>query len=215
MTMMLKKTKKKMMMMKMTKNTATTMRITAGGTNGFTFAEILVCVALIAFIMIGIYEVIIVGQRSWHTDTGMVDLQQASRKAMDVMTREIRQSASSQVDIDGSEISFKVPEPDGEDWMDEDIKYYLDSADANDDGKTNQILREYPNGEYQVAADDINTLSFCFLQDDGDCEEDEASGIVRIQLKARKTIYSGEVCFPGSCDDDSQVLQEKVRMRNE
>lgn len=199
----------------MAMNTATMMRSMAGGTKGFTFAEILVCVALIAFIMIGIYEVLIVAQRSWHTDTGLVDLQQGSRKAMDAMTREIRQSASSQVDIDGSQISFKVLEPEGEDWLDEDIKYYLDSADANDDGKTNQILREYPDGEYQVAADDIDTLSFCFLQDDGSCEEGEASDIVRIQLKARKTVYSGEVCFPAPCDDDAKVLQEKVRMRNE
>lgn len=187
----------------------------AGGIKGFTFAEVLVCVALIAFIMIGIYEVIIVAQRSWHTDTGMVDLQQGSRKAMDAMTREIRQSGSSQVDIDGSEISFKMLEPEGEDWLDEDIKYYLDSADANDDGKANQILREYPGGTYQVAADDIDTLSFCFLQDDGSCEEGTASDIVRIQLKARKTVYSGEVCFPAPCDDDSKVLQEKVRLRNE
>ncbi len=188
---------------------------TAGGINGFTFAEVMVSVALFAFIMIGIYEVIIVGQRSWHTDTGMVDLQQGSRKAMDAMTREIRQSAASQVDIDGSEIAFKALEPDGEDWLDEEIKYYLDSADANDDGKTSQLLREYPDGEYQVVADDIDTLSFCFIQDDDSCDEDEASDIVRIQLKARRAIYSGEVCFPAPCDDDSQVLQEKVRMRNE
>lgn len=199
----------------MAMNTATMMRSMAEGTKGFTFAEILVCAALITFIMIGIYEVLIVAQRSWHTDTGLVDLQQGSRKAMDAMTREIRQSGSSQVDIDGSEISFKVLEPEGEDWLDQDIKYYLDSADANDDGKTNQILREYPDGEYQVAADDIDTLSFCFLQDDGSCEEGAASDIVRIQLKARKTVYSGEVCFPAPCDDDSKVLQEKVRMRNE
>ena len=187
----------------------------AKGAKGFTFAEILICVALIAFIMVGIYEVLIVAQRSWHTDTGMVDLQQGSRKAMDAMTREIRQSASSQVDIDGSEITFKMIEPDGDDWLDEDIKYYLDSADANEDGKSSQILREYPDGEYQVVADDIDTLSFCFLQDDGSCEEGTASDIVRIQLKARKTVYSGEVCFPSPCDDDSRVLQEKVVMRNE
>ena len=177
----------------MTMNTAKMMRNMAGGTKGFTFAEILICVALIAFIMIGIYEVLIVAQRSWHTDTGMVDLQQGSRKAMDAMTREIRQSASSLVDIDGSEITFKVLEPDGGDWLDEEIKYYLDSADANNDEKTNQLLREYPGGTYQVAADDIDTLSFCFLQDDGDCEEDNASYTVRIRLKARKSVYSREV----------------------
>lgn len=199
----------------MAMNTATMMKSTVEGTKGFTFAEILICVALIAFIMIGIYEVLIVAQRSWHTDTGLVDLQQGCRKAMDVMTREIRQSASSQVDIDGSEISFKVIEPEGEDWLDEDIKYYLDSADANDDGKTNQILREYPDNDYQIVAEDVDTLSFCFLQDNGSCEEGTASDIVRIQLKARKTVYSGEVCFPAPCDDDSKVLQEKVRMRNE
>lgn len=199
----------------MAMNTVKMTRNTAAGAKGFTFAEILICVALIAFIMIGIYEVLIVAQRSWHTDTGIVDLQQGSRKAMDAMTREIRQSASSQVDIDGSEISFKALDPEGEDWLDEDIQYYLDSADANDDGKANQILREYPAGTYQVAADDIDTLSFCFLQDDGSCEEGTASDIVRIQLKARKTVYSGEVCFPAPCDDDSKVLQEKVRMRNE
>lgn len=201
--------------MAMTMNMARMTKSMAGGTKGFTFAEILICVALIAFIMVGIYEVLIVAQRSWHTDTGMVDLQQGSRKAMDAMTREIRQSASSQVDIDGSEITFKVLEPDGENWLDEDIKYYLDSADANDDGKNNQILREYPDGEYQVAADDIDTLSFCFIQDDGSCEEGAASDIVRIQLKARKAVYSREVCFPAPCDDDSRVLQEKVRLRNE
>ena len=201
--------------MAMTMNMARMTKSMAGGTKGFTFAEILICVALIAFIMVGIYEVLIVAQRSWHTDTGMVDLQQGSRKAMDAMTREIRQSASSQVDIDGSEITFKVLEPDGENWLDEDIKYYLDSADANDDGKNNQILREYPDGEYQVAADDIDTLSFCFIQDDGSCEEGAASDIVRIQLKARKAVYSREVCFLAPCDDDSRVLQEKVRLRNE
>ena len=201
--------------MAMTMNTERTTKSMAGGIKGFTFAEILISVALIAFIMIAIYEVLIVAQRSWHTDTGMVDLQQGSRKAMDAMTREIRQSASSQVDIDGSEITFKMLEPDGEDWLDEDIKYYLDSADANDDGKNNQILREYPDGEYEVVADDIDTLSFCFIQDDGSCEEGAASDIVRIQIKARKAVYSREVCFPAPCDDDSRVLQEKVRLRNE
>ena len=181
--------------------------------NGFTLAEVLVCVALISFIAAGIYEVFIVANRSWHSDSGMVDLQQAARKAMDGMTREIRQSKPSEITLQNNQITFSLPDPDSDEWIG-DIKYYLDTNDVNNDNKANQIIREYPVGTYKVLAEDIDSLSLCWLQDSGDCNE-QASNVARIQLKAKRTVYGREVCFPAPCADNGKVLEEKVRLRNE
>lgn len=181
---------------------------------GFTLAEVLVSVSLIAFIVIGIYEVFIVGNRGWHTGAGIVDLQQGSRRAMDGMTREIRQSRPSEAEIQNGGISFSVYDQEADEWIGQ-IDYFLDAGDENQDNKANQILREYPPGEYRILAEDIDFLDFCWLQADASCGDEIKSGVVEISLKARKTVYSGELCFPMPCDDDTRVLKEKVRLRNQ
>jgi len=167
---------------------------------GFTLIEILISIAILSIVVTGIIAVLRIGDMAWHSDMGLVDLQQAARQVMDGMVREIRQSLASTVTIGatGADITFSIPNIPN-------IKYYLSNA---------QIIRQQPagTGTTKVLANAINNLSFCW--DHGSTCDTNRNGsyMIKMQLKARKTVMQKTLSFPVL---EGEYLTEKVRLRNE
>lgn len=125
---------------------------------------------------------------------------------MFTMLRELRQGRAADIVIAGqnSEISFYIPPAVyGEPWSGP-VKYYLDINDANGDGATDEVIREYPQGTRRVTAKNISSLSFVLNAD-----------AVGIELSAEKTVRGRQLCFPSPCQEPRKVLKEIARLRNE
>lgn len=138
---------------------------------GFTLVEVLISMAIALFIVLGVYAVLNIGNATWFTDMGMLDLQQEARLAMDGMTREIRQSSPAGVSITngGERAEFYIPDvPNG-------ITYFL---------QNNQLVREHPAGTEKVLANDLTSLN-CSL----------ASGTVSVLLTFGKTAQNRNLSF--------------------
>lgn len=176
---------------------------------GFTLVEILVSIAILSFIVAGIYTVLNMANKTYDEDMGLVDLQQQARQAMDGMTREIRQNSSSDIIITdgdgtvgnpGPVINFKIP---NSSYC---FRYSLNS--------NHQLVREIlicsPESllSQQALANNIDSLSF------------SRSGtgintIVEISFNSEKTSSLGRtLCFPSPCEDPRRILREKVWLRN-
>lgn len=185
----------------MSQNFAKTSKYNPNFLAGFTLVEILVSVAIMSFIVAGIFAVFYVGETTWHQDMGLVDLQQAARLAMDGMTREIRQSKSESpsrvmsISADKSGITFYIP------GYSDPIIYSLGN---------NQVVREHPINITKILANNAGSLSFC-LWDGVDCCDPASENcsnlkVVQIQLGVTKTVRGRLLSFS---------LTEKVRLRNE
>lgn len=165
---------------------------------GLTLIEILVSIAILTIVIAGIFAVLNLGDMTWHSDMGLVDLQQAGRQAMDGMVREVRQSRTSDITISepgpdtGAKIQFIIPLDITTDPItySETISYYRNSS--------NQLIREYPQGETKVLANYIDSLSFSL-----------SGYLVQIQLSAEKTVRNRTLSFPLT-----GVFTEQVKLRN-
>jgi len=73
---------------------------------GFTLIEILVSIAILSVVIAGIFAVLNIGDMTWHSDMGVVNLQQQARQAMGSMVREIRQA--SDITISDSDAGKKL-----------------------------------------------------------------------------------------------------------
>ena len=172
---------------------------------GFTLIEILISAAILSLVVLGILGVLQFADMAWHSDMGLLDLQQAARQAMDGMSREIRladRSREVSMAADGTTIQFYIP-----DYSDA-ITYSLSN---------NQIIREHPDGTNKVLANDISSLTFCWVHGDGSCTtERDCSGLcsqsylAQVQLRAAKTVKQRELLFPAA-----GALTEQARLRNE
>lgn len=164
---------------------------------GFTLIEILVSIAILSIVIAGIFAVLNIGDMTWHSDMGLVDLQQQARQAMDSMVREIRQTNTNPVEgnisiVLASEITFSIPPQNyGDAWIGP-IRYYLDT-------QKDQIIREYPTGTTKVLANDINSLNFSL-----------SGNVITIQLSAEKTVRNRVLSFPLT-----GTLTEQIKLRNE
>lgn len=171
---------------------------------GFSLVEILVSILILTFIALGVFEIFILGDRTYFMDMGLLGLQQQARQAMDGMTREIRQSDNSDIIIGNSTIEFIIPNniTSGSTTYYGPIDYYCNG---------NNIMREHPVGTLKILASDVNTLSFCCENSDGTiCDNDcDSRHILKIQLSAQKIIKGQVVSFPAN-----GTITEKVRLRN-
>ena len=130
--------------------------------------------------------VIMVGQRAYDADLGVLDLQQQARLAMDRMTKELRQAKGITV-VSASEMTFNIP---AATYGDPDIgliTYYLDTTNS-------RAMREYPSGTLKVMGNDVSGLTFT-----------KSSDVLTIQLDCAKTVNNRDVAFS---------LRERVRLRN-
>lgn len=123
---------------------------------GFTLLEILISVAILTFVALAIYGVIVAGQRTYYSGLGTLELQSQARLAFFTMTRELREATSfavTPVGADDDSIVFSTPN-------EASISYYRDVSDSNADGLTSQVIREYPLGTRKVLANDVTSLRF-------------------------------------------------------
>ena len=173
---------------------------------GFTLVEILVSVLILGFLFAAIYGVLNIGNIVFKDDITLVQLQQQARQGIDRMINEIRESKPSEITLAdaNTKIIFKIAPPVyGDPWVGP-ISYYRDVNDTNNDGVTNQIIREYPTGTWKILGNYITALSFSIFGD-----------LVETQLAAEKTVQGRELCFPTPCEDPPRTLKEKVRLRND
>jgi prepilin-type N-terminal cleavage/methylation domain-containing protein len=135
----------------------------------FTLLEVLVSIAILTLVVAGVFSVFYVGDTCWRTDTGLVDLQQQVRQAIDGMSREIRQGNPGSIAITeaGARIDFSI----GGD----NIAYYLNNG---------QIIREYSAGADRILGNNISALNFSL---DG--------SVVLIEVTAEKTVQGRDVTF--------------------
>jgi prepilin-type N-terminal cleavage/methylation domain-containing protein len=176
---------------------------------GFTLVEILIAVGIFTFIVAGIFAVLNVANLSWRSDMGLVDLQQQTRHAVDVMVRELRQAKQEtlrpiSITPDGGQITFFIP------GSSNSVSYYLQG---------NQLLREHPVGTIPptvaVLANNVDNLAFCCWIGNvcgPDCTD---SVFLQMQLRATKNVGRSVLCFPVPCTNPPQLLTEEVRLRNE
>lgn len=161
---------------------------------GFTFVEILVSAAILSIIVAGIFLVLNIADMTWHSDMGLLDLQQQARQAMDGMVREIRQveiGNATPLTINGSSIQFYIPD------YSSSIGYNLQNS---------QLIRQH-SGNLSAIANDIDSLSFCWWHSASSCNETRLnSDILQVQLNAAKTVRQRALAFS---------LKEQVGLRNE
>lgn len=172
---------------------------------GFSLIEIMISAAILSLVILGILGILQFADMTWHSDMGLLDLQQAGRQAMDGISREIRRAdplRNVTMAIDGTSIQFYIP-----DYADS-ITYSLSN---------NQIIREHPGGTNRVLANDISSLGFCWLHTDGSCTTNRdcselcsKSYLAQVQLRAGKTVKQRQLVFPLA-----GPLTEQVRLRNE
>lgn len=172
---------------------------------GFSLIEILISAAILSLVMLGVLSIMNFANMSWNTDMGLLDLQQASRQAMDGMSREMRRAdplKNVTIAADSASIQFYIP-----DYTDA-ITYSLNN---------NQVIRQHPTGTNKVLANDISILSFCWMHSDGSCTASrDCAGLcsksysVMAQLRAGKTVKQRQLTFPLA-----GPLSEQVRLRNE
>lgn len=171
----------------------------------FSLMEVLVSIVLLSVITVGIYDVLLVADKTYRNDMGLSDLQQQTRLAMSGMVKELRQTNASNITInlDGDRIDFKVPEDISTNPVtySDVITYYFDN---------NQVIREYPAGTTRILGNDIDSLSFC-CENGGSCNATCGNAdVLQVQLAAQKTVMQQVLSFPLG-----GPLTEKVRLRNE
>lgn len=164
---------------------------------GFTLLEVLITCAILGIVTVGILAALNVSNMSWNTDSALLDLQAQTRLAMDVVTRESRQSSPDQpgremnISDSGASIDFYIPE----------------IADAISYNLSNETMtREYPPGTIRFVANNITNLTFCCVGGNWPCSDCANSSILQISIKSAKVAQGRPLSFN---------LSEQVKLRNE
>ena len=170
---------------------------------GFTLVELMVVIFIFSIIMAATFGVLSMGRQSWHTGSTQVELQQETRRAMDSMVKELRESSPSKINITGGGtiITFQVPINDNPDWGAEgslgwSIEYSLSIGSG-------QILRKILDNTgveqaslKRILANNINTLSFTSV----------SSSEISIGITAQKDAIPGRTM--------QSTLNSQVTLRN-
>jgi len=138
---------------------------------GFTLVEILISAAILSIVIMSVFGILRVGELSYSSDLGLLDLQQEARIALDGMSREIRQAQAGTVAISAgnTRVDFRIPNVVNQ------ISYYL---------LNNQVIREHPAGIRKVLSNDVGNLIFSL-----------ANRIVRVQLGLAKVVRRVPLAF--------------------
>ena len=158
---------------------------------GFTLVEVFISVAILSIIFAGSYAVLLTGRNTWFVGLDMLELHSQLRLGSSYIIREFREATSfsvTPVDADDDILVFTTPNESS-------ISYYRDINDLNNDGLTNQIIREYPIGTRRVVANNISSLHFSSSEE-----------LLQVSITAAKT-SRGRIL--------QLSLAEKVRGRNE
>ena len=155
--------------------------------------EVMVSITILAIIATFVFTALVMGERYWRSDMGLLDVEQEARMGLHGMAREIRQkngSASMTITNNDSQINFYMTNVTNQ------VKYYLQG---------NQIIREHPPNTTRVIANNITSLGFCCGQGSTCNSTCTSAEYVEIQVTASKTA-GRTVTFN---------LSEKVQLRND
>lgn len=169
---------------------------------GFTLLEVMVVILIFSIMFAAIFAILTYGRVAWDTADKRIRLQQETRRAMDVITKELRQSSINGIDdftvgsLAGI-IIFRIPQSANY------IGYMLDTGDVNGDGVLNQIIRGESadivldsGDQISVLANDITNLQFWR----------SGTNYFQIQITAGKTTLQGRTL--------DMYLVSEVKLRN-
>ncbi len=167
---------------------------------GLTLVEVLVTSVVLAVLIVALFLVLNIGQRSWIQGDANIQLQQEIARAVVVISRELKETAPKKVRIQASSITFNVPQDlngdtsvvdaDGYIEWSPDIIYSLNGS--------NQITRSF-NGATSIVANNISALQFSFVPNE--------EAVIQLNLTASKTSDTGKLV-----QDSGQAV---VKVRNQ
>ena len=164
------------------------------GISGFSLIEVMISLLIVVVIMAGLFSSFRGQQRSHMAQSQTIEMQQNIRGVLYVMAREIRMAGydpDNRLDAkilnagDGSNFdnaftfSFVINDSDTDVGELQTISYYL--YDAYSDGDGNDGIGRSANGNLQPLADNIQTLEFTYLDQDG-VETSDLSRIRSVQV---------------------------------
>jgi type IV pilus assembly protein PilW len=187
---------------------------------GFTIVELLVVMVISGVVMAGIYQVYYSQQRSYMIQEQVAAMQQNLRAAMFFMSREIRMAGCDPTgnadvgitSISANSMSFtmdlrgKTADDDADGYADdpnENITYGL--YDGDGDGDADDLGRD-TGGGYQLLAQSIKSLTFQYLDADGNVTG--SMGNIR-SIHVAMTAKSGISAF-----SDERQMETRIHCRN-
>lgn len=185
----------------------------------FSLLEVLISVAIFLIIASAMFALLTSGRKAFDMGAAQIDVEQEARRALDYMSKELRQSSDSKINgvakgANGNTIIFEIPydiDNDGDviDDLSGGIEWSNDAGGIGTItytymGVTNQITRSLSiSGEQIVLASDISSLNF---------SRPLVADTVAIAVTAEKYPFKG---FSGPTDEKVTVsLNSQVKVRN-
>lgn len=169
---------------------------------GFTLVEILVTSVILGILIVALFLVLSIGQRSWLSADVTIQLRQDIARGILSMGQELKETSPAKINLtlngSSNSITFEIPQDTNGDGLVVDtagniewspnITYSLNAS--------NQILRTVSGGASTILANNITSLQFSRIQDK----------VIRINITAAKTSGTGQLL-----QDAGQII---TTMRN-
>ncbi|MFA5096127.1 MAG: prepilin-type N-terminal cleavage/methylation domain-containing protein [Candidatus Omnitrophota bacterium] len=168
---------------------------------GFTLVEVMVTSVVLAILVVALFLVLSLGQRSWLSADVSIQLRQEISRALVSMSGELSATSPARINLilnnPAGSVTFNIPDTSGDgiavdtagdiEWSPA-ITYSLNAA--------NQIQRSVAGGAVTILAGSITALQFTRIQNE----------VVRMDLTASKVSGSGS-----TVQDSGQAV---VKLRN-
>lgn len=123
---------------------------------GFTLIELMIVILIFSIILGAIFAVMTMGNKAWQSGNVQIEIQQETRKGMDSMLKELRQSNLGRITVTANTVTFQIPQSvnnSGNITWCEDILYSLGGLNGE------QLLRTQGE-ESRVLANNVQGLQF-------------------------------------------------------
>jgi len=152
---------------------------------GFTLVEVMITLAVFSIIIGAIHQVFVAGQKAWNSDLSLLDLQQASRRGIHGLVREIRAASLGSISISESDTKIEFDTP-----SENNIQFFLNIDDS-------QLIRQDSLGVQRILASNVEDVAFAVVGD---------SVVIDLRTGKEKTTWSEALDFP---------LRTQVKVRND
>jgi Tfp pilus assembly protein PilV len=149
---------------------------------GLSLSELLVSIFIFSILSASLLAVVVVGQRSWSTNSVKIGMRQELRKSMETMINDLRQAGDDSIaDVPADDtwytsITFQVPQTVTGGiitWDSNAIQYTLGGTNGDQ-------LQKITGGSTQIVSQDIQSLQFRRLS--------TAPNILEVALAAQDTV---------------------------
>ena len=186
--------------------------------DGFSLVELLIYMLMFTVVMGALYSVFTGNTKSYSSQENKMEMVQDLRAAMHLIVGDTRMAgldptgvggigfvnnADDKYDTDGNSIHFTM-DFDGDGAIDnsEDINYFLKNS-----GGVQQIVRRTGDGNEPVVAENITSLSFTYVFEDGDTgTPDESDGDTTNDFK---DVRSVQIAMTGETAEVDPVTRQK------